>query len=172
MTGNTPPRRQFRVNPHGTPTCRLDGGPLRLNRRMERMIDLMIEGDPMEEPQEPLDLYSAAKAAGYLRKAARELAMSPVFAEAYNAKLKAASRKETLPVLCPSLELVREQMRHRQEMNAVLAELKEARQKLDDKRREMVEHYKHCPKNPKAPNFSDGAGYEIRLDPQDAKTDA
>jgi hypothetical protein len=168
MTGNTPPRRQFRVNPHGTPTRRLDGGPLRLNRRMERMIDLMIEGDRMEELQEPLDLYSAAKAVGYQRKAARELANSPAFVEAYNTKLKAASRKETMPVLCPSFELVREQTRHRQEMNALLAELKETQQKLDDKRREMVEHYKLCPKNPKPPKFSDGGGYEIRLGESDA----
>ncbi len=158
--------------PRFGPTRRIDNEPMRLNRRMERMIDLMIEGDPTEEPQEPLDLYAAARAVGYQRKAARELANSPAFVEAYNTKLKAASRKEMLPVLCPSLELVREQMRHRQEMNAVLAELKETQQKLDDKRREMIEHYKHCPKNPKAPNFSDGAGYEIRLDPQDAKTDA
>ncbi len=126
----------------------------------------------MEEPQEPLDLYSAAKAAGYSRKAARELACTPVFAEVYNIKLKAASRKETLPVLCPSLELVREQMRQRHEMNAVLAELKETQQKLDDKRREMVEHYKHCPKNPMPPKLKERDGYAIRLDPQDAKTDA
>jgi hypothetical protein len=143
-----------------------------LNHRMERMIDLLINGAPNDSNHEPVGLYQAAKEVGYQRKAARELAMSPVFVDAYNTKLKAASRKETLPVLCPSLELVREEMRHRKEMSAVLAELKETNQKLDDKRREMVEHYKHCPKSPKPPKFSDGAGYEIRLDPQEADSDA
>lgn len=139
---------------------------------MERMIDLLIEGASDDPSHEPLGLYQAAKAVGYQRKAARELAISRVFTEAYYAKKKAFDNNQPQPILCPSLEVVRLQMEHHRQMNKLLQELRDTQQKLDDTRREMVEPYKHCPKNPKPPKSEDGVGYAIRLDPQEAKTDA
>jgi hypothetical protein len=88
MVDKPPPSRHLR----SVLTPRLDGGPMRLNRRMERMIDLMIEGDPMEEPREPLDPYAAGKACGYQRKAVRELFQEPAFFAALEEKRRLFQR--------------------------------------------------------------------------------
>jgi hypothetical protein len=140
---------------------RLDSGPPRLNRAMERMIDLMLDGDPMEQPHEPMDPYSAGKASGYHRKAVRELLGTPAFIAAFEEKRRLYQRDGYLTTMLPTVEHIRDQIRWQAERTALIEELRVARQALDDKRREMVEHYNHCPKNPKRPA---AGGYEILLE--------
>jgi len=50
---------------------------------MLTMIHLMVHGHPSDSTHTLYGLYDAAKAVGYRRKAARHLAGSELFAEAY-----------------------------------------------------------------------------------------
>jgi hypothetical protein len=60
----------------------------RLNSRIAQIVDLMVFNDP------PYDLYDAAAAAGYRRKAARDLQASPPFQAAYMKALAALRNGE------------------------------------------------------------------------------
>jgi hypothetical protein len=80
------------------------GGPIKLNTRMLRMIDLMVHGHPDDPSRTQYGLYDAAAAVGYYRRAARALAQSPVFVGAYNA----ARAGRNIQPSCPTLEQVRE----------------------------------------------------------------
>jgi hypothetical protein len=80
------------------------GGPIKLNARMLRMIDLMVNGHPDDPSRTQYGLYDAAAAVGYYRRAARALAQSPLFVRAYNA----ARAGRNIQPSCPTLEQVRE----------------------------------------------------------------
>jgi hypothetical protein len=73
--------------------------PIVLNSRMLRMIFLMCRGNERDPSRTPYDLYSAAAAVGYRRKAARELAMSPAFVEAYQRELDGRGNAGVIPTL-------------------------------------------------------------------------
>jgi len=66
---------------------------------MIRMIALMIEGHPHDPSRTPFGLYDAAAAVGYRRRAARELAMAPVFVEAYRRAAAGKSNANEVPTL-------------------------------------------------------------------------
>jgi hypothetical protein len=89
--------------------------PWRLNRRAERIIDLMIAGNPMERPQEPLDPYAAAKEIGFTRKAMRFLLEQPAFIEALEEKRRLHSRDGYLTCMTPTAEHIRDTLRWQQE---------------------------------------------------------
>jgi len=72
-----------KVSRRGNLTRRREGGPELLNPRMRRMIDLMVFGHPDDPSGTQYDIYDAAAAVGYRRKAARDLQASPVFQAAY-----------------------------------------------------------------------------------------
>ena len=76
---------------------------------MVRMIDLMIRGHDWDPSHTPLDMYAAAAAVGYRRKAARHLTTSPLFAEAY----WRATEGQSLGPWTPSFEEVRENVQKR-----------------------------------------------------------
>ncbi len=80
------------------------GGPIKLNARMLRMIDLMVNGHSDDPGRTPYGLYDAAAAVGYHRRAARALAQSPLFVGAY----EAARAGRNIQTACPTLEQVRE----------------------------------------------------------------
>jgi hypothetical protein len=85
----------------------------RLTRIMERMLDFMVEGDPLSEQRELLDPYNAGKAVNYNRKAVRALLMEPGFIAAYEEKRRLFERDGYLTTLQPSVEHVRDQIRWR-----------------------------------------------------------
>ncbi len=79
------------------------GGPAALTKRMLTMIHLMVHGHPNDSTHTLYGLYDAAKAVGYRRKAARHLAGSELFAEAY----WAARAGEDISCRAPTFEEVR-----------------------------------------------------------------
>ncbi|HLH12426.1 MAG TPA: hypothetical protein VKV77_11175 [Methylovirgula sp.] len=70
------------------------------------MIELMVSGHPDDPGHVRFGLYDAAAAVGYHRRAARALAQSPVFLEAYHSALAG----DDIAHLCPTLEQVRAMM--------------------------------------------------------------
>jgi hypothetical protein len=62
--------------------------PIAFTARMKAMIDYMVHGNPNDSTSTPYTLYEAAKAVGYARKAARHIATSPPFVEAYHNTLR------------------------------------------------------------------------------------
>jgi hypothetical protein len=97
------------------PTSKRPGGPIALNSRMLRIIALMVHGHPHDPSRTPYGLYDAAHAVGYRRRAARELAMSPLFVEAYRRELDGRGNAGVIP----TLEEVRREMELRQRKNVV-----------------------------------------------------
>ena len=71
----------------GKPTRKYINGPVQLSSRMLKMISLLVHGHPQDATGTPYDLYSAAKAVGYQKRAGRALSVSPVFLEAYYLEL-------------------------------------------------------------------------------------
>jgi hypothetical protein len=98
------------------------------------MIDYMIEGDPMETPQEAMDPYSAGAAAGYQRRGVRELLSEPAFIAAFEEKRRLFHRDGYLTTLLPTVEHLRDQMRWQKERAALLAELRETKQAVSIQR--------------------------------------
>jgi hypothetical protein len=96
-------------------------------------------------------LYSAGAAAGYQRRAVRELLQEPAFIAAYEEKKRMFAQRGYLETMCPTVEHLRDQLRFQAEITALKAELRQTKQALDDKRRELVDHYRICPKRPKTP---------------------
>lgn len=94
----------FLLSRTGRQTRKHIGGPIVLNRRMLRMIDLMVQGHPDDPSRTPYGLYDAAAAVGYQRRAARALIQSALFLDAYYKALGA----QNVQHLCPTLEQVRE----------------------------------------------------------------
>ena len=90
------------------------GGPRALTAQMLRMIDLMIRGHDWDPTHTPLDLYAAAAAVGYRRRAARHLVTSPLFAEAY----WRASEGQSITLWAPSFEEVRQSVIERERERA------------------------------------------------------
>jgi hypothetical protein len=78
------------------------------------MIELMVHGHPHDPSRTPYGLYDSAHAVGYRRRAARELAMSPLFVEAYRRELDGRGNAGVIP----TLEEVRREMELRQRKNA------------------------------------------------------
>jgi hypothetical protein len=66
---------------------------------MLRMVNLMVAGHDWDPSHTPLDLYAAAAAVGYRRKAARHLSTSPLFVAAYEAAKAGASIAHNAPTL-------------------------------------------------------------------------
>lgn len=81
------------------PTTKRLGGPIALNARMLRMIALMVHGHPHDPSHTEYGLYDAAHAVGYRRRAARELAMSPLFVEAYRREFDGRGNAGVIPTL-------------------------------------------------------------------------
>jgi hypothetical protein len=77
---------------------------------MLRMIWLMVRGHPDDPSRTPYGIYEAAAAVGYRRRAARELAISPAFFEAYQRELAGRGNAGVIP----TLEQVRREMQLRQ----------------------------------------------------------
>lgn len=81
------PPREARVTINGvavkTSTKRL-GGPITLNTRMLRMIELMVRGHDHDPSHTPVDPYEAGRVVGYQRRAVRELTKSAIFRRAYD----------------------------------------------------------------------------------------
>jgi hypothetical protein len=84
------------------------GGPIVLNSRMLRMIHLLVHGNERDPSHTPYGIYDAAHAVGYRRTAARALAMSPVFYEAYQRELDGRGNAGIVPTL--------EEIRHELEL--------------------------------------------------------
>lgn len=84
----------FKVSRRGNLTRRREGGPELLNPRMRRMIDLMVFGHPDDPSGCQYDIYDAAAAVGYRRKAARDLQASPLFQGVYMKALAALRNGE------------------------------------------------------------------------------
>jgi hypothetical protein len=82
------------VSRRGNLTRRREGGPELLNPRMRRMVDLMVFGHPDDPSGTQYDIYDAAAAVGYRRKAARDLQASPLFQGAYMKALAALRNGE------------------------------------------------------------------------------
>jgi hypothetical protein len=61
-----------------------------LTSRMLIMINRMVYGCPNDPNHTPYDLYEAAKAVGYQRRAARHLLRSTLFVNAYEDELREA----------------------------------------------------------------------------------
>ena len=127
--------------PHhdGRPSTKRDGGPVKLNARMVRMISLMIDGHPDDPSHTQFGLYDAAESVGYRRRAARELAKSPVFIEAFNAAIIAAQGGEPAPNPCPSLETVRVEEAWRAKCNRILERQIEAERRARQLKHELDE---------------------------------
>jgi hypothetical protein len=98
-----------KLTKNGKPTHKYVGGPVALNARMIRMILLMINGHPDDPSRTQYGLYDAAAAVGYHRRAARALAMAPVFMEAYWTVYRGESNAGKVP----TIEEVREQIARR-----------------------------------------------------------
>jgi hypothetical protein len=77
--------------------------PVKLNRRMLRMITLMIQGDHGNPTRTPLGLYDAAAAVGYLHSAARTLSRFPTFRAALDKAIEAYTKDQPLPNPLPTL---------------------------------------------------------------------
>jgi len=95
----TSPLPPMKLTRNGKPTRKYVGGPVVLNARMLRMISLMTEGHPHDPSRTRYGLYDAAAAVGYQRRAARELAMAPVFVEAYRRAAAGKSNANEVPTL-------------------------------------------------------------------------
>lgn len=80
-----------------------------LNSRMLRMIALMTEGHPDDPSRTPYGLYDAAAAVGYHRRAARALAMAPIFVEAYRHAYAGKSNASAIPTLEQVREIIAKQ---------------------------------------------------------------
>ncbi len=93
------------------------GGPRALTSQMVRMISLLVNGHEWDPSQTPIDLYAAAAAVGYRRKAARRLSQSKVFLEAYFAACTGATNAH----LVPTLEDVRRDVQRRDQDSAARA---------------------------------------------------
>jgi hypothetical protein len=104
VSETTPPLPPKKLNRKGRPTHKYVGGPVVLNARMVRMVGLMIHGHPDDPSHTRYSIYDAATAVGYHRRAARALAMSQVFVDAY----QRAAQGQSLADEIPSLERVRE----------------------------------------------------------------
>jgi hypothetical protein len=91
-TGKTLPA--LKVSRRGNLTRRREGGPELLNPRMRRMVELMVFGHPDDPSGTQYDIYDAAAAVGYRRKAARDLQASPIFQAAYMKALAALRNGE------------------------------------------------------------------------------
>ncbi len=100
--------RPFLVGEFGGPTRKRVGGPRTLTAQMTRMIALMVSGHDWDPSHTPLDIYSAAAAVGYRRKAARHLSVSPIFVDA----LKAAQAGASIAHHTPSLAEVAREAQH------------------------------------------------------------
>ena len=111
-----PPTVTVKVN-NGVKRGQLEGGPAVLNSRMVRMIELMIEGVEDDPSHTPLDVYAAAAAVGYRRRAARRLSVSPVFVAAY----QAARAGQSIAHCTPTFDEVRREAEHRQRDRAARA---------------------------------------------------
>ena len=127
--------------PHhdGRPSTKRDGGPVKLNARMVRMISLMIDGHPDDPSHTPYGLYDAAASVGYRRRAARGLAKSVVFIEAHNAAVDAAMSNNPAPNPCPSLETVRMEESWRAKCNRIREPEIEAEQRARQLKHELDE---------------------------------
>jgi hypothetical protein len=121
-----------------SPTKR-DGGPVKLNARMVRMISLMIDGHPDDPSHTPYGLYDAAESVGYRRRAARELAKSLVFIEAHNDAVAAAVANQPAPNPCPSLETVRVEEAWRAKCSRILQRQIEAERRARQLKAELDE---------------------------------
>jgi hypothetical protein len=147
---------------HGLTTC-LDGTPERLTKRMEMLIDLLVVGDPQDgDQQAPLTPYEAGQRVGVSRKYMRALLTLDCLNKALEEKRRLLARDGYLPTLLPTVEHLRDQIRWQEERAKLRDRIKELELLLDSKRREMAEHYMHCPKHPKP--AKSGAGYRIILD--------
>jgi len=93
----TPPLPPMKLSRSGRPTHKRVGGPVVLNSRMLRMIDLMVKGHPDDPSRTPYGLYDAAAAVGYQRRAARALAGTPIFVEAYWRVYRGESSASAVP---------------------------------------------------------------------------
>jgi hypothetical protein len=91
-TGKT--LRPLKVSRRGNLTRRREGGPMALNPRMRRMIDLMVFGHPDDPSGTQYDIYDAAAAVGYHRKSARDFQASPLFQAVYLKALAALRNGE------------------------------------------------------------------------------
>jgi hypothetical protein len=91
-TGKT--LRPLKVSRRGNLTRRREGGPMALNPRMRRMIDLMVFGHPDDPSGTQYDIYDAAAAVGYHRKSARDFQASPLFQAVYMKALAALRNGE------------------------------------------------------------------------------
>ena len=91
-TGKTLPA--LKVSRRGNLTRRREGGPELLNPRMRRMVELMVFGHPDDPSGTQYDIYDAAAAVGYRRKAARDLQASPLFQGVYMKALAALRNGE------------------------------------------------------------------------------
>lgn len=105
---------RLEISTRGRSTRKLVGGPRALTTQMLRMIDLMIRGHDWDPTHTPLDMYAAAAAVGYRQKAARHLATSPLFAEAY----WRASEGQSITLWAPSFEEVRQSVIERERERA------------------------------------------------------
>jgi hypothetical protein len=65
-----------------------------LNPRMRRMVELMVFGHPDDPSGCQYDIYDAAAAVGYRRKAARDFQASPLFQSVYMKALAALRNGE------------------------------------------------------------------------------
>jgi hypothetical protein len=81
------------------------------------MIRLLVEGLEDDPNKSPLDVWSAAAAVGYRRKAARRLSVTPEFVAAY----QAARAGKNLPPAGPTLENVACEVRRLELARAVRA---------------------------------------------------
>ncbi len=153
---------QLTLRRDGRPTRKQVGGPVVLNARMVRMISLMVDGHPDDPSRTPYGLYDAAAVVGYRRKAARELAKSPIFVEAHNAAFAAAIANLPAPNLCPSIEVVREREAARAERKQMQARLRETDKECKRLPDELVAMKERAPQRTAfAPQM--GVGYVVRL---------
>jgi hypothetical protein len=81
------------------------------------MIRLLVEGLEDDPNKSPLDVWSAAAAVGYRRKAARRLSVTPAFVVAY----QAARAGKSLAPQGPTLEDVAREVRRLELARAVRA---------------------------------------------------
>jgi hypothetical protein len=92
------------VPPSRIPATGPTGKLVRLNSRMLRMIDLMVNGVDSDPSHPPLDPFEAGRCVGYKRGSVRWLALSPAFVAAYE------GAKRGRPVHVPQInDIVAEQ---------------------------------------------------------------
>jgi hypothetical protein len=73
---------------------KVEGGPVELNNRMRRMIDLMVHGHEEDPSKTPYTIEDAAKSVGYQRRAGRALMQAPLFRAEFERQLDALRRGE------------------------------------------------------------------------------